>query len=281
MVFLDIKKAFDTIDHEILRNKLNYYDISDTELQFFRSYLHNRKQCCNINSYNSSVKTIKYGVPQGSILGPLLFIICMNDVPKCVDNAHITMHADDTSSSTTVETCDDIKEKVIPDFFSVIDWLKANKLSLNAVKTEFMLLGSAPSFLSFETLLAIRVGDSLIRRANCTKYLGIIVDETLSWDMHIDHISKKVKRNLGVMKHLKNCVPSQSLIMLYRTIVEPYFRYCSTTWGKCGKTLLDKLQTLQNRAARIVRGVKFEEADHNQLLRSLKWLSIRSLLITI
>ena len=117
-----------------------------------------------------------------------------------------------------------------------------------------MLLGSTPSILKFGMLLAIRVGDSLIRRTNCTEYLGIIVDETLSWDMHIDHISKKVKRNLGVMKHVKNCVLSQSL-MLYRTLVEPYFRYCSTTWGKCGQTLLDKLQTLQNRAARIVRGV--------------------------
>ena len=171
------------------------------------------------------------------------------------------MYADDKSSSTTVETCDDIKGKVIPNFFSVIDWLKANKLSLNAVKTEFMPLGSSSSILRFGTLFAIRVGDSLIRRTNCTKYLRIIVDETLSWDIHIDHISKKVKRNLGVMKHVKNCAPYQSLIMLYRTLVEPYFRYCSTTWGKCGQTLPDKLQTLQNRAARIVRGVKFEEAE--------------------
>ena len=80
------------------------------------------------------------------------------------------------------------------------------------------------------------------------------------------------------MKHVKNCVPSQSLIMLYRLLVELYFRYCSTTWGKCGQTLPDKLQTLQNKAARIVRIVKFEEADHNQLLISLEWLSIRQLI---
>ena len=84
-----------------------------------------------------------------------------------------------------------------------------------------MLLGSAPSILRFGVLLAIRVGDSLIRRTGCTKYLGIIVDETLSWDVHIDHTSLKVKRNLGIMKHVKNCFQSQSLIMLYRTLVEP------------------------------------------------------------
>ena len=137
----------------------------------------------------------------------------MNDLLKCIDNAHITMYADDTSSTTTVQTSDNIKEKVIPNFLSVIDWLKANKLSLNAVKTEFMLLGSAPRILRFRTLLAIRVGDSLIRRTNCAKYLGIIFDETLSWDMHIDLISKKVERNLGIVKHVKNCVPSQSLII--------------------------------------------------------------------
>ena len=118
------------------------------------------------------------------------------------------MYADDTSLSATVKTCDDIKEKVTPNFFSVIDWLKANKLSLNTVKTECMLLGSAPSILRFGKLLAIRIGDSLIRRTSCTKYLGIIMDETLSWDMHIDHKTKKVKRNLGVMKHVKNYVPS-------------------------------------------------------------------------
>ena len=102
-VFLDIKKAFNTTDHEILLNKLNYYGIFDTELQVFESYLCNRKQCCNINGYKSSVKTIKYGVPQGSILEPLPFIIYMNDLPKCIDNAHITVYADDTSSSTTVK----------------------------------------------------------------------------------------------------------------------------------------------------------------------------------
>ena len=95
--------------------------------------------------------------------------------------------------------------------------------------------------------------------------------------MHID-ISTKAKRNVGIMKHVKNCVPSQSLIMLYRTLVKPYFRYCSTTWGKCGQILLDKLQTLQNRATRIVREVKFEEADHNQLPGSLGWLNIRQLI---
>ena len=103
-VFLDIKKAFDTIDHTILLKKLEYYGIREEELKFFSSYLHNRRQCCIVNSHQSSFQTVRCGVPQGSILGPLLFIIYMNDLPKSIENGYVTMYADDTESSTVVNT---------------------------------------------------------------------------------------------------------------------------------------------------------------------------------
>ena len=118
------------------------------ELDFFRSYLRNRKQCYNVNVQLSSVKHIKYGGPQGSILGPLLFILYMNDLPCCVENGYITMYADDTSLSNAVKTSEDINEKVIPNMLQISDWLKANKLSLNVIKTEFMLLGSSQRILN-------------------------------------------------------------------------------------------------------------------------------------
>ena len=133
-VFLDIKKAIDAIDHSILLQKLEYYGIREEELKFFSSYLHNRRQCCIVNSHQSSFQTVLCGVPQGSILGPLLFIIYMNDLPKSIENGHVTMYADDTESSTVVNTCNDIIEKVIPDLMRICDWLKENRLSLNAVK---------------------------------------------------------------------------------------------------------------------------------------------------
>ena len=113
------------------------------------------------------------------------------------------MYADDKSLSAIVKTCNNIKEKVIPNFFGTLDWLKANKLSLSTVKTEFMLLGSVPSILRFRTLPAIRDDDSLIRHTRYRNYLGIIVDETLTWDMHFEYISLKVERNLGIMKYVK------------------------------------------------------------------------------
>ena len=276
-VFLNIKKAFDTIDHSILLEKLRYYGIMGGELDFFRSYLRNRKQCCNVNGQLSSVKNIKYGVPQGSILGPLLFILYMNDLPCYVENGYITMYSDDTSLSNSVKTCEDINEKVIPNTLQISDWLKANKLSLNVIKTEFMLLGSSQRILKFGSLIAIRVDNNLIRRTSFVKYLGVIIDETLSWDMQIDSISKKVRKNIGVIKHVRDSVPKESLTLLYKTLVELYFRYCSSTWGKCGTSLIDKLQTLQNRAARAVSKVKFDETDHEQFLKSLGWLNIRQL----
>ena len=276
-VFLDIKKAFDTIDHSILLEKLRYYGIMGGELDFFRSYLRNHKQCCNVSGQLSSVKHIKYGVPQGCILGPLLFILYMNDLPCCVENGYITMYADDTSLSNSVKTCEDIDEKVIQNMLKISDWLKANKLGLNVIKTEFMLLGSSQRILKFGSLIAIRVDNNLIRRTSFVKYLGVIIDETLSWDMQIDSISKKVRKNIGVIKHVRDSVPKESLTLLYKTLVEPYFRYCSSAWGKCGTSLIDKLQTLQNRAARAVSKVKFDETDHEQFLKSLGWLNMRQL----
>ena len=157
-VFLDIKKAFDTIDHSILLEKLRYYRIMGGELDFFRSYLENRKQCCIVNGQLSS---IKYGVPQGSILGPWLFILYVNDLPCCVENGYITMYTDDTSLSNSVKTCEDTKEKVIPNMLQISERLKANKLSLHVIKIEFMLLGSSQRILKFDSLIAIRVDNNL------------------------------------------------------------------------------------------------------------------------
>ena len=187
------------------------------------------------------------------------------------------MYADDTSLSNSVKTCEDINEKVIPKMLQISDWLKANKLSLNVIKTEFMLLGSSQRILKFGSFIAIRVDNNLIRRTSFVKYLGVIIDETLSWDMQIDSISKKVRKNIGVIKHVRDSVPKESLTMLCKTLVESYFSYCSSAWGKCGASLIDKLQTLQNRAARDVSKVKFDETDHEQLLKSLGWLIIRQL----
>ena len=142
VVFLDIQKVFDTVDHEIMLNKLRCYGVQEEELKFFVSYLDGRQQCTSVNGTMSSPREITCGVPQGSILGPLLFIIYMNDLPLSVKGANITMYADDTSLFKAIRGMQDLKEQLIPAFVQVCKWLQCNKLNLNAIKTEFMMLGT-------------------------------------------------------------------------------------------------------------------------------------------
>ena len=142
VVFLDIRKAFDTVNHENLLDKLNCYGIGDEELLFFGSYLRDHTQCCSVNGHKSMLKRVTSGVPQGSILGPLLFIIYMNDLPACVKDVNVTMYADDTSLDKAIRTSQELREELVPTFAKVCEWLKRNKLSLNTIKTEFMIIGS-------------------------------------------------------------------------------------------------------------------------------------------
>ena len=143
VVFLDIRKAFDTIDHQILIKKLSQYGIQDDELNFFESYLENRTQCCSVNGKLSDRQKIEYGVPQGSILGPLLFIIYMHDLPLLLQMPRLVcMQMTQVCIITYIKSVSEIKDNLIPAFLKICDWLGSNKLSLNTLKTEFMVIGS-------------------------------------------------------------------------------------------------------------------------------------------
>ena len=142
-VFLDIHKAFDTVDHKILLDKLKWYGMPENEITFFSCYPDNRHQCCHVNGMTSSTRKITGGVPQGSIIGPLLFIMYMNDLPLFTKDTKITMYADDTSLLKAFTTINQLQEELILAFAKVCEWLKNNKLSINSVKTKFMILGTS------------------------------------------------------------------------------------------------------------------------------------------
>ena len=142
VVFIDLKKAFDTVDHDILLKKLEFYGITGQAHNLLKSYLSNRHQKCQIDSFISSEKLIKCGVPQGSILGPLLFLLYINDLPECLKNTRPRLFADDTNLTATGHTIADIETAANSDLENLKNWLMANKLSLNVAKTEFMLIGS-------------------------------------------------------------------------------------------------------------------------------------------
>jgi len=249
-IFLDLSKAFDTIDHNILLHKLEYYGFRGIVLDWFKNYLSNRKQFVSYNTCESELKDVICGVPQGSILGPLLFILYINDITNTSNVLEFILFADDTTILFSHKNIESQIYFVNEQLKEVSNWFKANKLSVNASKTNYMLLGT-PQMTSINHIDII-LDNTLLERVHHTKFLGVIIDECLTWKEHIDCVSKTISRNIGVINKLKYFIPDRILYTLYCTLVLPYLNYGILIWGKTYKTYLDKLVKLQKWAIRAI-----------------------------
>lgn len=252
VVFIDLKKAFDTIDHEIILLKLKNYGVDPDSLNWFRSYLTNRKQKCKVNGQLSSSTSVTCGVPQGSSLGPLLFLIYINDLPNCLNMSRPRMFADDTSISYSSNSLDEMQFVINSELENLNTWLTANKLSLNVVKTEFMIIGSRQRMHATQNVISISINNREINRVNVTKSLGMYIDSHLSWSEHIDKIAKKVSSAIGALKRVRPFISRKTAVQLYFALIQPHFDYCCSVWDGLGDTLATKLQKLQNRAVRVI-----------------------------
>ena len=229
LVFIDLKKAFDTVDHDILCKKLELYGVQLRELSWFRSYLSNRTQFCRVNGVDSDVGEIEVGVPQGSCLGPLLFLIYINDLPQAVQGSSVTMYADDTSLCHQSHDLTQLNEAINSDLTKLESWLQGNKLSLNVAKTHSMLISTKQKHKSLKgqnESLELKIRDNELKVVQKTKYLGLQIDCSLDWKEQIKAVSTKVSRAIGFLRHAKSFLPMASLKTLYTGIVEPHFRYC-------------------------------------------------------
>src|SRR3984885_15376093 len=196
--WLRLAKAFDTVDHEILLKKLENYGIRGTSLQWFHSYLDNRQQLVKCNDQFSNLRIIRYGVPQGSNLGPLLFLLYINDLPSASTLLHFILFADDTNIFYSHKSLDSLMKLVNSELSTAADWFKANRLSLNLNKTSFIIFHSHRKSILMQDL-TIFIDNIPIQQVRSTKFLGVYVDENLTWTDHIAHISNKIAKNVGII----------------------------------------------------------------------------------
>ena len=254
-IFLDFKKAFDSINHEILLDKLHFYGIRGVTLDLFRNYLLDRKQFTVFSQHDSLHETVTCGVPQGSILGPLLFLIFINDLANISSVMNILLFADDTNLFFKHENVESLNSLINIELCKVSNWIRANKLQLNYDKTHMMIFNSRKKDTS---KLQIYIDGNAVKNVKTTKFLGISIDDDLKWKTHVNEILLKISKTIGVMSKLKHCLPKSILLTIYNSLILPYLSYNTIVWGACSKYLLERINLLQKRAVRIISKTSYD-----------------------
>lgn len=265
-VFIDLRRAFETLDREILLKKLYKYGVKNKELSWFQSYLQRRTQRTKVEEAVSESINVNLGVPQGSVLGTLLFIIYVNEMPRVVRYSFLKLFADDGLLYFVGKSIEECIEKVNFDLMELNKWFHMNKLSLNVGKTKCM-------YINGESETEIKIDNQVLEVVENIKYLGIMFDNKLEFNTHIDYISKKIGKKIGFFSRIRKRMSTLCAINVYNTIIKPHFEYCSTIIYLGNITMIDRLQKLQNKAMRIILKCHWLTPIAS-MLSMLKWLSI-------
>ena len=272
-VYLDLSKAFDTLDHGILLHKLKYYGFKGKSFHLMKSYLEKRKQFVSINDNNSECCEITTGVPQGSVLGPLLFLIYMNDIVCSGSCFRLVIYADDTTLNTTLNYFGDLGNdsdvEINLELAKIHDWLKVNKLSLNISKTKFMLFFAPQRKVRTPCL---KIDNHIIDIVDEFNFLGVILDKHLNWKSQVNAVSKKISRVAGVLCRLRNYIPQNISLTIYNSLILPYLNYGILLWGH----KIESLFKLQKRVTRVITCSRFN-AHTEPLFKRLKMLKVTHL----
>ena len=272
-VYLDLKKAFDTVDLESLLFKLQCLGIGGDELKWFNNYINDRRQCVQHATSVSEKLPISCGVPQGSILGPTLFTLFLNDIVTSVSHAKIVLYADDTILLFSAKTTCDIKSILNGDLKNVSAWFQRNKLHLNTKKCKWTLFGSEKR-LSKISLPEICIGEENMEHVTNYKYFGVQLDSNLKWESHIELLCSKVRQRLGVLKRTRDYLDQATALKLYNALVMPLIDYCDVTYSTCSSKYLKKIERLMLRGGKIVLNVPYDTPSI-VVLNRLKWLTLK------
>ena len=271
--FLDISKCFDCIDHELLLSKLNKYGILNTELKWFSSFLSGRKQAVYCHGKLSESKDITIGIPQGSILGPSLFLVFINDITDCLRLSTCNIYADDVVLYVSDMDINVITSKLQADLYAINEWYCKNRLHINTNKSNIMLL-SSNTRCNDELSLKVHIDTETIEQVRSIRYLGIEIDDRLSWDIHIKSLTKSLSYKIFTLRKLSKFLSSSISNKIYKCSIQPILDYSCSVWGNCSLQNRNILLRLQKRAARIVVGNFDYNVNSLSIINSLKWQSI-------
>ena len=248
-MFIDLSKAFDTVDHQILIKKLEIYGIKNSNLSFFKSYLSERKQGVSYDNTHSKLRPIVCGVPQGSILGPLLFLIYVNDLYVSSKILNIILFADDTNLFLSHKNLKTLFSKMNVELTKINEWFKANKLSLNVTKTKYTLFLKPNKVDDIPLKLPeLNINNVNIKRVLSMKFLGVIFDQHLNWKEHLKLIENKTSKCIGIMHKVKYLLNKECLKNIHFSFIHSYLNYCNMAWASTYPSYINFLIFKKNQA---------------------------------
>ena len=255
-IFLDFAKAFDTVNHSILIDKLEHYGIRGVALNWMKSYLTNRMQCTEVGDTQSDLEMIKCGVPQGSVLGPLLFLLYINDIVNSSTLFKFTLFADDTSLFYSCKNTNNLEETINRELSKISDWLAANKLSLNVGKSKLLFFTNKNRNLLKD--ITIKINNEELKQVDNAKYLGVIMDNKLNFNFHINNIKLRLSKGISLLAKIRHYVPTSVLRSLYFTFINSHVDYNILNWGTTPQAYFD---TISSKTRKAIRIISFKEKD--------------------